>query len=114
VSYAVSHLVRAPSGIYYEIAASPRGDLLLFQAEDGIGSWLSTNTGTLGILSFLLNLIIYRRSWRIVVKRAPLSQRESPTRGILMRRDVKRSLVDHTIETLTKGIETGDLFFECN
>jgi hypothetical protein len=38
VSYALSRPARSPTGAYYEVAASPRGDLLLWFSETGPGT----------------------------------------------------------------------------
>ena len=99
----------SPAGLYYEVAASPRGDLLLFESETGPTTWLSTNVGSLGILSFLLNLLVYKRRWRVVVRHTSGGRSESPKAGILLSRDVPKKAVEATMLDWAEAIESGRL-----
>jgi hypothetical protein len=99
----------APSGLYYEVAASPRGDLLIWQSETGPASWLTAVIGVLGIVSFFVNLLFYKRQWRVVVRESGGHRSESPTSYILLHRDVPKKQADTTMNELAVAIETGSL-----
>lgn len=109
MSYAMSRPAMSPAGVYYEVAASPRGDLLLYESETGPGTWLSGNVGAMGILSFFLNLLVYKRRWRVVVRQSSGDRSESPTSGVLLRREVPKKAVDSTMQELAAAIESGSL-----
>ena len=94
--------------MYYEVDASPRGDLLLWSSETGPSTWLSGNEGALGILSFLINKIGYKGRWRVVVRRAPESRAASPTGGVLWQQNgVRRRDFDRVMDDLAARIEQG-------
>jgi hypothetical protein len=108
MSWALSRPARSPSGVYYEVDASPRGDLLLWSSETGPSTWASGNEGALGILSFLINKIGYKGRWRVVVRRAPESRSASPTSGLLWRQDgVRKRDLDQVMGDLVARIEQG-------
>jgi len=109
MSYARSRPVRSPDGRYYEVAASPRGDFLLYMSETGPATWLTGNTGSLGLASLIVNATLYRGRWRIVVKAAQTSRAASPTSGVLFSRDVRRREVDQGMNELARSIETDGL-----
>ena len=99
----------APSGLYYEVAASPRGDLLIWQSETGPASWVTAIIGVLGIVSFFVNLLIYKRPWRVVVRETGGHRSENPTAYILLHRDVPKKQAAATMQELAIAIETGSL-----
>jgi hypothetical protein len=86
VSYAQSRPVRDPSGIPYEVLASPRGDLLVRIPESGPLNWLTTAPGWLGLLSLLINLVVFRGRWQVFAR--PLGSTEILGASIVRRRDV--------------------------
>lgn len=99
----------APNGRYYEVAASPRGDLLIWQSETGPASWFTTMIGTLGILSFFVNLLVFKRQWRVVVRESGGHRSESPTSYVLLQRDVPKKQAEATMDELAGAIERGEL-----
>jgi hypothetical protein len=99
----------APSGLYYEVAASPRGDLLIWQSETGVASWVTAWIGVLGIVSYFVNLIVYKRQWRVVVRESGGHRSENPTAYVLFHRDVPKKQAESTMEELARAIETGTL-----
>lgn len=99
----------APTGLYYEVAASPRGDLLIWQSEMGPASWITAIIGVLGIVSFFVNLIVYKRQWRVVVRETGGHRSENPTAYVLMHRDVPKKQAEATMEELAVAIERGSL-----
>jgi len=109
MSYAQSQPARAPNGAYYEVCASPRGDLLLYQSETGPASWLTANIGVLGILGFLVNKIAFGGKWRLVVRQGEWRRSGNPKSGILATRDVRKREVDATVKALVAAIEDGSL-----
>lgn len=109
MSYALSRPAKAPTGEYYEVAASPRGDLLIWQSETGIASWVTGWIGVLGIISFFVNLFIYKRQWRVVVRETGGHRSENPTAYVLLHRDVPKKQAEATMEALAVAIERGEL-----
>jgi hypothetical protein len=109
MSYARSQPARSPDGAYYEVAASPRGDLLLYQSETGIGSWFSASVGLLGLAGYLVNLVVFRRRWRVVVRTTMTSRAASPTSGVVFRRDVAKKSVDEMMLEFVTAIESGSI-----
>ena len=108
MSWALTQPARSPDGLYYEVAASPRGDLLLWLSETGPGTFFSGNVGALGIFSLLLNKIFYRGRWQVVVRHSPESRATGPGLGILWRRrDVRKRDVRDVMADLAKQIEAG-------
>ena len=91
MSYALSRPAKSPTGAYYEVAASPRGDLLVWFSETGPASWGSADLGIFGIVSFIVNKLVFKGRWRVVVRFAPESRSASPSSGVLWRQDgIKR------------------------
>lgn len=99
----------APTGRYYEVAASPRGDLLIWQSETGIASWVTAWIGVLGIVSFFVNLIVYKRQWRVVVRDSHARRSGNPASNVLLSRDVPKKRAEATMEQLASQIESGEL-----
>ena len=107
VSYALSRPARSPSGNYYEVCASPRGDLLVYFSETGPQTWFSTWLGSMGILSFLINRMRYAGRWQVVVRPAQ-SRADIPTSGILWRDiQVQKREVDQVMQHVVNEIEAG-------
>ena len=110
MSYALSRPAKSPTGAYYEVAASPRGDLLVWFSETGPASWGSGDIGILGIFSFIINKVVFKGRWRIVVGFAPESRSASPSSGILWRQDgVEKKDVESAMGAIVSRIERGDL-----
>jgi hypothetical protein len=109
VAYAISRPARAPEGTYYEVAASPRGDLLKYQSETGPQTWFSLLPGFLGFATFLVNRVVFHNMWRVIVRPAPESRLVGPGDGVMLQRDVKQRLVDNTVDDLVRDIESGQL-----
>jgi hypothetical protein len=109
VSYALSRPAMAPTGRYYEVAASPRGDLLIWQSETGIASWVTAWIGVFGIVSFFVNLVVYKREWRVVVREFHASRSSDPASNVLLSRDVPKNRAEATMEQLASQIEKGEL-----
>jgi hypothetical protein len=107
VSYALSRPARSPTGAYYEVAASPRGDLLLWFSETGPSTWTSGDVGVLGILSLIVNKTIFKSRWRVIVRYAPESRSSSPTSGTLWHQDVRKRQLDAAMRDLARRIESG-------
>lgn len=109
MSYVDSRPARSPDGAYYEVAASPRGDLLLYFSETGPQTWLSANVGVLGFLTFVVNRLVFRGRWQVVVRRAPASRSVGPGSGVLLRREVAGKAVEAELARLVAAIESGQL-----
>ena len=108
MSWALTRPARSPAGVYYEVAASPRGDLLLWLSETGPATWFSGNVGALGIVSLLVNKLFYRGRWQVVVRQSPASRATGPGLGVLWRtRNVRKRAVEDLMAELTQRIEAG-------
>jgi hypothetical protein len=83
---------------------------LLWSSETGPSSWLSTNEGSLGVLGFLVNRLVYKGRWQVVIRRAPESRATSPTSGVLWRQQgLRKRDVESRMAELVTQIETGAL-----
>lgn len=102
MSYAQSRTVRDPAGIPYEVLASPRGDLLVGIPEGGPQNWLTTAPGWLGLLSLLLNVIVFRGRWQVFVR--PLGTSKSLRATVVRRHDV-----DDVMNQMATDIAAGQL-----
>src|SRR3954451_3829415 len=105
MGYALSRPARSSTGVYYEVAASPRGDLLLWYSGAGPASLNNATPGVLGLLSLLVNRIVFKGRWRVVVRQAAEGRDISPTTGILWRKDVRKREVEPLMQALTARIE---------
>ena len=109
MSYVIARPARAPTGEYYDVCASPRGDLLIWFAESGPQTWQSLNVGGLGIISFVINLLVFRRRWKIIVRVANGDRFQSPTSGVLFSRIVSGAEAYPAVDDIVKTIETQGL-----
>jgi hypothetical protein len=105
VSYAITQPARAATGEYYDVCASPRGDLLVWFAESGPQSWESMNLGVFGILSFFINLVVFRRKWRVIIRTATGGRFASPTSGVIYRQTVSKLDAQDTVTETARTIE---------
>lgn len=107
MTWALSRPARATTGAYYEVAASPKGDLLLSYPGPGPVSPNDATPGALGFLSMLINTFAFRGRWRVVVRQAFDTRGASPTSGILWRTEVRKSEVERLMTDLVARIEAG-------
>jgi hypothetical protein len=91
------------------VAASPRGDILKYESETGPQTWTSLTPGLFGFVTFLVNRLVFRNMWRVIVRPAPESRLVGPGYGVLFHRDVKQRLVGVTMDEVVAQIESGDL-----
>ena len=104
-------MARSPSGGYYEIAASKRGDLLAYFPERGPWSWFSGTPGVLGLVGLIANLLIFRGQWRILIREARHGAEFS--RPVLYRRNYRPTgLVTDDLDALARQVESGHLVLE--
>ena len=107
MSYAITRPARSPAGVYYEVAASPRGDLLLWLSETGPGTWFSGTVGVLGLASLAINKTVFRGRWRTVVRQALESRSATPSAGVLWQQDVRKRDLEGLLGDLVRRIEAG-------
>ena len=63
----------------------------------------------LGILSFFVNLLAFKRRWRVVVRDWSGHRSQNPSSNVLLRRDVPRKHAETTLNDLATDIEKGEL-----
>lgn len=107
MGWALSRPARSASGTYYEVAASPRGDVLLYYPGTGPLAGGNATPGVLGIVSFLVNKVAFKGRWRVVVRQFAETRDISPTTGILWRKDVRKREVEPLMQDLVARIEAG-------
>src|SRR5437764_13834211 len=107
MGYALSRPARSSTGVYYEVAASPRGDLLLWYPGAGPANLNNATPGVLGLLSLLVNKIAFQGRWRIVVRQALERRAIGPTTGVLWRKDVRKRELEPLMQELVARIEAG-------
>ena len=107
MSWALSQPARSTTGAYYEVAASPRGDALLWYPGTGPPNTNNATPGVLGSVSFFVNKIAFKGRWRVVVRQFAATRDVSPTSGVLWRKDVRKREVDPLMRDLVAKIEAG-------
>jgi hypothetical protein len=105
VAYSIRQPARAPDGAYYDVTAVARGDLRRLLPDRGPALYLSANAGVYGIVGFLVNLLIFRRRWRITVRPSgDAGSFVSPTTS-RYREDVTMKRAAERVEEIARIIE---------
>lgn len=106
MGYALARQARSSTGAYYEVAASPRGDLLLWYPGAGPANLNNATPGVLGLLSLLVNKIAFQGRWRVVVRQASEPRYQPHDGSPVAQGRPKRELVP-LMQDLVARIEAG-------
>jgi len=107
MGWALSRPARSSRGPYYEVASSPRGDIQLWYSGNAPFSPGNITPGLLGLLSLVVNKLVFGGQWRVVVRQSPDGPEINPTRGVLWHKDVRKREVEPLMEELVSRIEAG-------
>ena len=67
MAFAVRDVVRDPQGQAFLVQAIPKGGLKTVTPSPGPGAWLTALPGEMGLLGLLINKLVYRGRWTVLV-----------------------------------------------
>lgn len=96
--------VTSPSGEVFDVVAARQGDIRWLNVGNPF-SLTNALPGVLGILTFLVNVIVFRGRWVVAVGRAPVNSLRIVDK--LQRQVVSGARVEACIESLASRVRDG-------
>lgn len=68
MAFATRELVTSPAGDHYLVSGTPKGGLKRITPTAGIVTWTTALPGLLGIIGLLVNKLVFRGRWVLIVE----------------------------------------------